>query len=260
MLRFLWFLFFPFPCFLPTPWVSLQFLCHELKGVGCDRVPWHLGWLLSVLWGGAGCQDDTPGHYTARPSHANRGTGPLPGRLLRALWLPADTAFFPFSMFTQHCSSFTSHRRVCTFHCELWGEQVYYRRRGNWYSSSGPSPGGSGPGKVWLVAEGWSWHCCISAQIALAGDVENTGCGGLSPLFVSLHGQKDHAILGFSGSDDCYSLRVFGPFFHIAPFLLQEAGDMRVNHSWFHAGCWDVPMVVWGDTGQHKCPVQATSG
>lgn len=143
------------------------------------------------------------------------------------------------------------------FHCELWGEQVYCRRRGNWYCSSGPGPGGSGPGRVRLVDEGWSWHCCISAQIALAGDVENTGCGGLSPSSWVSEGRRTMPFLD-SQAQMTVTPSVFGPFFHIAPFLLQETGDMRVNHS--HAGCWEVPMVVWGDTGQHKCPVQATSG
>lgn len=183
----------PFPCFLPSLWVSLKFLCQTLKGVQCGRAPWHLCWLLSVLWGGweplgSGSQDDTLGHYTAS-SHADQGMGLLPGHMLRALWLPTNSAFFSFLMLTQHCSSFTSHQRVCTFHCELWGEQIYYRRRGNWHSSSGSGPGGSGSGGSgpggWVGSEGWSWQCCISAQIALAGDVENTGGGPEPPLHES---------------------------------------------------------------------------
>lgn len=226
----------------------------------CDRVPWHLGWLLSVLWGGweplgSGSQDDTLGHYTARPSHADQGMGPLPGHMLRALWLPTNTAFFFF--FNAYPTLFLFHISSEGLSLSLWtvrwtsllqeeGELVQFIRV--W------------PRRVGVGAEGWSWHCCISAQISLAGDVENTGGGPEPPLRESPWAE------GPCHSWSLWLRRLLFPpclwsFLHIAHFLLQEMGSMHVNHSRFRAGRWDVPVVVWwGDTGWHRRPAQAASG
>ena len=178
---------------------------------------------------------------------------PLPGQMLRALWLPTNTAFFSFLMLTRHCSSFTSHQRVCAFHCVLLqeeGELVQFIRL--W-------PRRLWPRRLGVGAEGWSWRCCVSAQISLAGDVENTGGGPEPPLPESPWAE---------GPCHSWSLwlrpLLFPPclwsFLHIAHFLLQEMGSMCVNHSRFHAGRWDVPVVVWGDMSRHRRPAQATSG
>lgn len=107
---------FPFPAPFP-PRVSLQFLCHKLKGVGCDRVPWHLGWLLSVLWGGSGSQDDILGHYTARPSHADRGTGHCQATCLGLFgYLPT----LLFSFYNAHPTLFLFHISSEALRFSLW--------------------------------------------------------------------------------------------------------------------------------------------
>lgn len=183
----------------------------------------------------------------------SRWLGAEPGHTLRALWLPTNTAFFFFNAHPTHF----------ILHIVLEGFVLFSVSSHVNMAMTGGGEAGTGHHRLAQGASGDGWGAeltflCISTNCP-CWRPEKKSEGAPEPPLCDC-AEKDHVILGFSSSSDCFLPLCLWSFLHIDHFLLEDVSHVPANCSQFYAWCWDGPAVVWGDQDWHRRPTQATSG